>query len=274
MNGKGRGLLGLLTVCALCAVAADVPGGITVGELEKRLSRGEKLTVIDIRSPTLFARGHIPGAINVPASLCEQKNLPPLGKVVVCDQGLGRDESDAAVKALAAKPGISVQALEGGFATWESAQGLTSRPRGMEPEVPNYITYAQLKAAKGDDLVLVDLRKQPARAHPGAVRDVAAPKQALTDLSQEFPGKRVASSASEALGTRSSPWSGTGPLLVLVDKGDGTDQEVARTMKANGMKRYVILAGGELILARHGQAGLQRSGSAIRLPNQNAAQPH
>ena len=63
----------------------------------------------------------------------------------------------------------------------------------------------------------------------------------------------------------------TPPLLVLIDNGDGVAQTMARTLKANGLKRYVILTGGELILSRQGQAGLQRSSPASQAANRTVS---
>ncbi len=60
------------------------------------------------------------------------------------------------------------------------------------------------------------------------------------------------------------------PLIVLVDDGDGTAEAQARQLKAAGTHNFVILAGGEAILARHGQAGLQRTASSARLGPANA----
>ena len=53
--------------------------------------------------------------------------------------------------------------------------------------------------------------------------------------------------------------------MVLVDRGDGAARDMARALEANGIKRYTILAGGELALERHGKPGRQR-GSASRKP--------
>jgi rhodanese-related sulfurtransferase len=263
----------LITWTALGVGASNCLSAMTVTELQQQLAKGEKLTVIDVRSPTLFGRGHIPGAINVPAALCPEKNLPPLGKVVVCGEGLGRDTVDSAANALAAKPGITVEMLDGGFVAWESVQALTTKSRGLQPETPNYITYAQLKAAKADDLVLVDLRKRPSAKHKLVANEAVPSSQTLTDLSQEFPGKRVMYTAFEAGARRQLREGSAAPLLVLVDNGDGAAQAMARTLKANGVKRYVILVGGELILARHGQAGLQRTGSGTRVVSSNPPAP-
>jgi rhodanese-related sulfurtransferase len=258
---------------AIGSAATISLSGMTVADLQKQLAGGEKVTVIDVRSPSLFARGHVPGAINIPASLCPQKKLPPLGKVVICGEGLGRDATDNAAAALAAKPGITVEILVGGFAAWENEHSPTTRTRGLEPEALNYITYAQLKAAKVDDLVLIDLRKNPLQQRESVTGSAAPASQPLTDLNQEFPGARLAKSAFDLAQSRQNQAGGSAspPLFVLIDSGDGTAQAMARTLKANGMNRYAILAGGELILARHGQAGLQRGSSGSRLLNQNPA---
>jgi len=236
--------------------AGSVAGpAITVAALQAQLNHTNQPTVIDIRSPEQFALGHIPGAINVPASLCPFKRLPPLGKVVVCDSGLGRDATDSAVIALAAKPGLSVQVLDGGFAAWQSANAPDTRAKGFKPATLNYLSYADLKGAAPDQAVLVDLRRRPT---PGKQAAAADPTQSLTDLAVEFPRLRTAAldAPKKQGGGSSAP-----PLMVLIDNGDGTAEAMARRLKAGGNYRYAILAGGELTLARHGQAGLQRAGS-------------
>jgi rhodanese-related sulfurtransferase len=237
--------------------------GMTVADLQKQLAGGAKITVIDVRSPELYSQAHIPGAINIPASLCPLKKLPPLGKVVVYGDGLGREAVsmvDDAAAALGRKPGITADVLQGGFATWESAQGLTTRAAGMKSETFNYITYAEVKAANAGEVVLVDLRKPPGTAHPLLAAGTNAPSQPLTDLSQEFPGLHLANSVREASALAGS---GVPALMILIDSADGTAQQAARSLKAGGARRYAILAGGELILARHGQPGLQRAGARV-----------
>ncbi len=238
-----RTLFILIGFPALLAIGLLPASGLTVAGLQAQLAGGGKITVIDTRSPLAFGQEHIPGAINIPASLCPHKNLPPLGQVVVYGDGLGSGAVEAAAAALAEKPGLKVEVLEGGFAAWKGSQGLTTRGTGMKQETFNYISYAHLKAAKADSAVLLDLRK-PSFSAP----------QGLTDLNAEFPGMRRARSAEEAWrGATGAP-----PLLVLIDSGDGTAETLARHLKAGGTHSYVILAGGELILSRHGQAGLQR----------------
>ena len=132
-------------LCLGCLALIVDAGAMTAANLQQQLAGGAKVVLIDVRIPTSFAQGHLPGAINIPASLCSQKRLPPLGRVVVYDDGLGRQGSgslQAAAGALAQKPGITVDILEGGFAAWEAAHGLTTRGRGIHHETLNYITYA------------------------------------------------------------------------------------------------------------------------------------
>jgi rhodanese-related sulfurtransferase len=238
-----RTLFILIGIPALLAVGLLPVSGLTVSALQEQLAGGGKTTVVDVRSPLAFAQEHIPGAINVPASLCPRINLPRLGLVVVCGDGLGGNAIEAAAAALAKKPGLKVEVLEGGFAAWKSSQGMTTRGSGMKRETFNYISYAHLKAFNPEGVVLLDLRRQSPSA-----------PQPLTDLNAEFPGMKQARSREEL------PRGGSGApaLIVLVDNGDGTSEKEARMLKAGGTHSYVILTGGELILSRKGQAGLQR----------------
>jgi hypothetical protein len=109
---------------------------------------------------------------------------------------------------------------------------------------------------------LVDLRQSKALPRvAGAVATVPP----LTDLQNEFPGATVVHSPFGASPRHASAVAATPPLLVLIDNGDGSARNMARALKANGNTRFAILAGGEQILAVHGQAGLQRIGSSVTM---------
>ncbi len=236
-------------------------------KLQQRLGDGERLTLIDIRPASRFQQGHIPNAINVPASLVPAKQLPPLGQVVVYDDGLGEETAAAAVTALNLKQGIQAEALDGGFAAWEMAQGASTAGRGLRHEDMPMVTYAQLKKHQGTDLVFLDLRSQKSKDA------LHQPAQPLTDLQAEFPHARVSRSVSdEAVHAKNSSSSAVPPLLVLIDNGDGTAQETARTLRAGGLKRCVVFVGGEEMLARKGQPGLDRASGTIVLHNRPGAQ--
>ncbi len=255
-----------------CAALGSV-GAASVAEVQQRLAQGDHLTLIDLRLPALYARGHLPGAINVPASVCAERRLPPLGKVIVYGGGLGREDVAAAAATLAAKPGITVETLEGGYSSWESAHAATSATKGVKPETFNYITYAELKRAQAAEMHLVDLRRPQvavARAR-SLTADAASAPAPLTDLGVEFPAVRL----SRAVPARplSTP-TGAPAMTVLIDNGDdSTAHDAARLLKAGGNHRYAILLGGELTLAREGRSGTQRVGTQVRNPSTAGVAP-
>jgi rhodanese-related sulfurtransferase len=241
-------------VVALCASLAFSANAITVTTLQQELAAGGKVALIDVRPATLYVQGHIPGAINIPASLCPFKNLPALGKVIVYDEGLGRHggtELESAVAALNKKPGITAESLSGGYAAWQSAHAQTTAASGLRPEAINYISYADLLAMNPADVVLVDLRKM--------TKPVLRNSSTLTDLNHEFPGRLVRKGLAQDSGNSAET-----PLVVLIDSADGSAETVARLLKAKGDQRYAVLLGGELTILRKGKPGLERSGAVHR----------
>ena len=69
---------------------------ITANELKDLIEKETPVTIIDARSQTAFARGHISGAINIPCSVLKNKSMPPVGNVVVYGDGLKEDDIQAA----------------------------------------------------------------------------------------------------------------------------------------------------------------------------------
>ena len=87
-------------------------------ELAGQLQRHEAITVVDVRLPTDFQAGHIPGAINLPQG--KWHTLAGLSKdrtaVVYCYSQTCQLAVAAAVELASA--GISVVEMEGGFEAW------------------------------------------------------------------------------------------------------------------------------------------------------------
>ena len=236
-----------LSLIAILALSLVTVRAVSPSALQKQLAGGTKITVIDVRSPVFFAQEHIPGAINIPAPLCPLKQLPPLGQVVVYGAGLGSDGVAAAAAALAAKPGLQVEILDGGFAGWKNTSAMTTRGAGLKRESFNYVSYERLKTFQTAGVVLYDVRRVPRANTP-----------AVTDLNSEFPGFSQTHSRKEIVRRAAT----ASAIVVLIDSGDGTAEKEARLLKSSGLNNYVILAGGEHILARHGQRGLQRNAGA------------
>jgi len=271
--------------CAICiaigvSATSATSFAVTAQELNERLGRGDKVSIIDIRNKWAFAESHIPGAINIPARIVTTKRLPPLGRVIVCGDGIRTDLTLQSVQALNAKTGIRADMLEGGFGAWDALNLPNTRKSGFGRERLRYLSYQELEKAAGNnpDMVLVDLRRMSEEDETAvagtwsrsvrreASRDVGAQ---ITDLSEKFPGldcikvdrklgragKAENVSIAGLLGERGAHHR---KLYVLIDDGDGVAQKIAHRLKAAGIRRVVILAGGEQILRREGRPGLKR----------------
>lgn len=261
----------VLLLCGVLWLRAYPANAISPGEAQQLLNSGAKVTFVDIRPTQVFTAGHIPNAINIPASLIPAKQLPPLGRVIVYDSGLARDGAAAAAQALNRKPGIMADVLEGGLAAWEMGRSATTHASGMQSEVLPQITYQDLKKRNLEDVVLVDLREARAPAPGMAVRQSAG--TSFTSLGTEFPGARVTRTPWQLPEARQGQGVSGPPLLVLIDNGDGKAQQAARALKAAGQSRFVILTGGEAILERKGAPGLQRSGNTLSVPSVTLPSP-
>ncbi len=242
-RGPARGTIRALP--ALLALQAGLVGytasGATAEQVKQALFRRGEFTIIDVRPSVDYQVAHIPGAINVPAVLCGKKRLPPLGKIFVCGDGLDVETTRAAVRELNRKKGVTAEILEGGFGRWNALNYPTTATPGMTRENIPILTYRQLVrvSASNPDLVLVDLRR-PERG--GETR---------TDLAALFPGvRRVASALEDSRRQRSLH----SRVYVLIDSLDGRSKEHARLLAAAGIKRFVILPGGEETLKRRGQS--------------------
>ena len=88
-------------------------------ELRNRVSEGEHLQIVDVRSPGEYAAGHIPGAINVPMDQIEARlaDIHPTRPVVLVCQSGGRAEISRGLL----EGRLSALVLEGGTKAWADA---------------------------------------------------------------------------------------------------------------------------------------------------------
>ena len=270
MKNRPKGI----KVIIFLAVALFFPNAglaIEVEALKDMLDQGEKVTIIDIRSQELFVEGHIRSAINIPAAIIGRKPLPPLGKVVVCGDGIRRDITLKAVETLNTREGIQAELLEGGFAAWQGLSFPSTRNPGVKMVQFRYITYADLKKALAGngDMVLVDIRHLRNRKRQAGKDKQKADEEDLSDLSEKFPGIEIIipecnifRSGTEGPDISIAAFSGSErngqkQVFVLVDSGDGKAEKVARRLHSAGIRQVAILIGGEKILQRKGQSGSQ-----------------
>lgn len=279
-KSPSRHWLALVGFLAWLAPMLHVSGAVvTVTPEELRKQATSIGLIIDLRTNDEFARGHIPGAINIPYFAIETRSVPPAGAVVVYGDGLGRIDEAAATAAINSKPGVQASLLAGGLAAWESAGFPTTHPKGLsEAQVP-VITYQQLERAQADGVVLADLRSRGGSQRVAA--GTTAASRAPTDLRSAFPGARVVEPGPEAASRTGGPGTSPAPsdktaimrqlagvnasqeLIVLIDDGDGSAEQTLLKLRSGGNKRVVILAGGETILGREGRPGLRRVGYGV-----------
>src|SRR5690606_36250892 len=88
-------------------------------EVDGMMKRGEPITLLDVRLPSDYAQGHIPGALNLPKG--KWHTLKGLTKdrmtVIYCYNQTCQLVVEAAVEL--ASNGYPVLAMEGGVSTWE-----------------------------------------------------------------------------------------------------------------------------------------------------------
>jgi rhodanese-related sulfurtransferase len=106
-------------ILAAPVAAADLTT-ITGAQLEAMMADGQKLVIVDVREPELFAAGRIRGAINIPYDDAKPrivKELAPTDRIVfVCHGGPMGDELG---ELLAEKGYPTVFNLKGGMKKWK-----------------------------------------------------------------------------------------------------------------------------------------------------------
>lgn len=120
MTGAGT-FLGRLTGCAL-SLALGCAGGVESEPItpQELLARGDAPLVLDVRSDEEFARGHVPGAVNVPYDQVAAR-IDELGAprevVVYCERGPRASKAAAVLSGV----GFAVKHLAGDMSGWREA---------------------------------------------------------------------------------------------------------------------------------------------------------
>lgn len=97
---------------------------ISVGALREHLRAGNGLTIVDVRSPDLYAGGHLPGALSIPVDkLRDRRDEVPVDRPVVAYCGFRNPGASAGERAAALlrESGYDAQVLYGGYPAWREA---------------------------------------------------------------------------------------------------------------------------------------------------------
>ncbi len=252
--------LGAVAPFALCAQM------ISVEELANEMVGDTPPVLIDIRRSHSYEKGHIPGAINLPMPLIESRRLPRLGDVIVYCDGLAEFDVVEAMNLLREKPGLEPRALRGGFAAWETRSGVTTASSGFDAASDGGITYETLESVQGRGTVIYDLRQ----GDGGSVLKEHFPQARVV---KGDPLKKLAASSGGggtqkvAVGEEGNPLLrevalDSSEIVVLIDDDGKSATEAARRLRAGGLKRVVVLTGGDQIVTLEGRSGLERKASS------------
>lgn len=102
-------------------------GALKPEEIAQLLQAG-RITLVDIREPAVYARAHLPRAVNIPGDEIESRlaelHMLPAPPVVYCRSG----ELTKDLTVRLAEQGVPVAFLEGGVLAWEAAGFPIERP--------------------------------------------------------------------------------------------------------------------------------------------------
>lgn len=255
-------IIGLTNVSALSAGSAEPldPAGFA-----QLVDSGIRPFVVDVRTADQYRAGSLPGAVHIPAAFMQRRQFPQLPAMVIVDDGLGGVNGRAVAEGMSERFDFPVFWLRGGYAAWLEAGGSSTASGGLQPEVLPRLTYRQLTEADLGDAVLFDLRGEAGDLAPASADDPVSgfARQLGVPVSRINPVEAFERPVQPEAG-QMAPAS-TKPLIVLIDDNDGTAEEVARKLRANGHHRVVILTGGAEIIRHQGRSGKLRRSTGIEL---------
>ncbi len=109
---------------------------VTAQDLERRLSGGEPIVLVDVRERDEFETGHIPGAKFIPRGFLEMRveDAVPEKNAKVVVYCAGGNRSAFAARDLAALGYTNVESLQGGINGWKNAGKKIATPRALSAE--------------------------------------------------------------------------------------------------------------------------------------------
>lgn len=101
--------------------AAKIAFTTGVAEVASMIERGDDVTIVDVRDPRSYERGHVPGAVNLPRERWHAADVLSTDKpnIFYCYSQTCHLAAKAALEF--ASRSYPVMEMEGGFATWKES---------------------------------------------------------------------------------------------------------------------------------------------------------
>lgn len=174
---------------------------MTADDLKRRLDAGVPVYLLDVRTPEEYEEWRIPGSVNLPLSRLqagERPDVPPEAQLVtVCLHGARAGKA----RALLAREGVAVSALEGGMVAWNTVldaapvTASSAQIRQMRRIAKGCVSYV---AVDGGEAVVVDPTLDVA-AYLAEVSEMGAQVVAVVDTHAHADhvsgGRRLAEAA-------------------------------------------------------------------------------
>lgn len=96
-----------------------IMGNISANKLYQSLNKKEDIVLLDVRKPQFFSAWHIPGSMNIPLSLLDQraKSLSKNRKIItICNHGVSSQYAANFLK----EQGFNVEKLDRGLSAWNN----------------------------------------------------------------------------------------------------------------------------------------------------------
>jgi rhodanese-related sulfurtransferase len=185
----------LLSFVFPATITFSSPSPFTANDLRHdQLVQKDSVTIIDVRPPEAFSKGHIQGAVNIPAKDVAVSNLPRTSPIVVYCSDDSCPSDSAAAKNLIDAGYTDVRRLEGGFSDWlkHGYPASSSRPTQARPKHTRTPSSEARKRLLDKSAVPLDVRSSlefKAGHLPGAIN---APLENLETHFIDLPqGKEI-----------------------------------------------------------------------------------
>lgn len=161
------------------------------------MQAGTSFVLVDLRDPAAVAKGHIPGAIGVPAKeLASWKERFPADKkapIVLVDAGAASAEAFSTVRGWGY---VNATVLKGGMGLWkgELATGAAAAPAKIEyvkklkPGEIAIEEFAKIADTRPEGVLILDVREQPVDAV--LLGALPIPQSQLAARIQEVPKEK------------------------------------------------------------------------------------
>ena len=122
----------LALVAPACADEASRLPRVSPATVKRWQAQGETVTIVDVRPPEVFAKDHVPGAVNI-SDEHQQDAIDRLSHEhpIVVYSSRSRMRAPVAARLLRARGFTNIYVLEGGLTAWRADTHAAPRPSAL-----------------------------------------------------------------------------------------------------------------------------------------------